>query len=202
MKRRDFMGAAVGTIVAAQGAGVAAQAQDTDGGPPPRAGGTMSPLADAGTGRGFQAPLRFSAQVEDCEVFGRIPDEIDGAFYRVGGEFYYPPMFPDDAPLNADGYISMFRIRNGRVDFNGRWIETERLKRLREAGRQLYGYYRNPLTDDPAVRDPVRPNRRTVANTAPAVHNGRLFALKEDGLPHRIDPNTLETLGTWDFDGG
>jgi hypothetical protein len=28
-------------------------------------------------------------------------------------------MFHDDAPLNADGYISMFRIRNGRVDFKG-----------------------------------------------------------------------------------
>jgi carotenoid cleavage dioxygenase len=52
------------------------------------------------------------------------------------------------------------------------------------------------------VRDPAHPNRRTVANTAPLVHNGKLFALKEDGLPHRIDPNTLETLGTWDFNGG
>ena len=50
---------------------------------------------------------------------------------------------------------------------------------LREAGRQLYGYYRNPFTDDPAVRDPAHPNRRTVANTAPVVHGGKLFALKE-----------------------
>ena len=111
-------------------------------------------------------------------------------------------MFPDEAPLSADGYISMFRIRNGRADFRGRWVETERLRRLREAGRQLYGYYRNPFTDDPAVRDPAHPNRRTVANTAPVVHGGKLFALKEDGLPHQIDPNTLETIGPWDFNGG
>src|SRR6188472_4007212 len=85
MKRRDFMGAAVGTIVAAQG--VQAQAQDSDGSPPPWDGDAMNPLADAGAGRGFQAPLRFNAEVEDCEVFGEIPGEIDGAFYRVGGEF-------------------------------------------------------------------------------------------------------------------
>src|SRR6478735_6099682 len=151
MKRRDFMGVAGGTMVAAQGAAARSQSQNT--GASPRGSDTPSPIADAGAGRGFQAPLRFDAEVQDCEVFGRIPSEIDGAFYRVGGEFYYPPMFPDDAPLNADGYIRIFRIRDGRVDFKFRWIETDRLKRLREAGRQLYGYYRNPFTDDRAVRD-------------------------------------------------
>jgi carotenoid cleavage dioxygenase len=202
MKRRDFMGTALGTLVAAQASGARAQGSDGDASPPPWDGDTTNPLADATAGRGFQAPLRFNAEVEDCEVVGKIPDDIDGAFYRVGGEFYYPPLFPDDAPLNADGYISAFRIRNGRVDFRGRWVETERLRRVKEAGRQLYGYYRNPFTDDPAVRDAAHPNRRTVANTAPLVFNGKLFALKEDGLPHRIDPNTLATIGTWDFGGG
>ena len=31
---------------------------------------------------------------------------------------------------------------------------------------------------------------------------GKLFMLKEDGLPHQINPNTLETIGPWDFHGG
>jgi carotenoid cleavage dioxygenase-like enzyme len=200
MKRREFMGTALGTLVAAQ-ADAAAPGGDREASRPPGEGETARPPIGAASGRGFQAPLRFSAEVENCEVVGAIPGDIDGAFYRVGGEFYYPPLFPDDAPLNADGYISMFRIRNGRVDYRGRWIETERLQRVREAGRQLYGYYRNPFTDDPAVRDPARPNRRTVANTAPLVHAGKLFALKEDGLPHEIDPNSLATIGPWDFAG-
>jgi carotenoid cleavage dioxygenase len=201
MKRREFMGVAAGTIAAA-GSGSLATAQPAGTAAGATSGNALNPLAEAASGRGFQAPLRFNAEIDDCEVAGQIPGDIDGAFYRVGGEFFYPPLFPDDAPLSADGYISMFRIKNGRVDFRGRWIETERLKRLREAGRQLYGYYRNPFTDDPAVRDPAHPERRTVANTAPVVHGGKLFALKEDGLPHRIDPNTLETFGPWDFDGG
>ena len=38
-----------------------------------------------------------------------------------------------------------------------------------KAGRQLYGYYRNPYTDDPSISDPKHPNRRTVSNTAPLV---------------------------------
>jgi carotenoid cleavage dioxygenase len=32
-------------------------------------------------------------------------------------------------------------------------------------------------------------------------HAGKLLALKEDSLPYAMDPDTLETLGVWDFDG-
>jgi len=147
------------------------------------------------------APTRFEAEIPDCEVVGQIPADLDGAFYRVGAEWYYPPKFADDAILNADGYISMFRIRGGRVAYRGRWVRTERFRRNQEAGRQLYGYYRNPFTDDASVRDPDRPARRTVANTAPLVFGGKLLALKEDGLPYELDPNTLETRAQWDAGG-
>ena len=57
------------------------------------------------------------------------------------------------------------------------------------------------ITDDESVRDPKRPNLRTVSNTAPIAHGGKLFTLKEDGLPHQIDPATLDTIGPWDFNG-
>ncbi len=148
------------------------------------------------------APTRFEADIADCEVQGQIPHDIDGAFYRVGAEWYYPPKFADDGIVNADGYISLFRIRGGRVSYKGRWVRTERFRNNQEAGRQLYGYYRNPFTDDPYVRDAAHPARRTVANTAPLIHARRLLALKEDGLPYELDPNTLETRGQWDAAGG
>jgi len=151
--------------------------------------------------RGFAAPERFEANIRFCEVQGTIPSDMEGAFYRVGGEWFYPPKFNDDAPLNADGYVSMFRFAGGEVHYTGRWVQTERWRANHKAEKQLYGYYRNPYTDDPAISDPKRPNRRTVANTAPIIHAGKLFALKEDGLPHQLDPNTLETIGPWDFYG-
>jgi carotenoid cleavage dioxygenase-like enzyme len=157
----------------------------------------MADLSGAAAGRGYSAPMRFEADVLDCEVVGKIPSDIDGAFYRVGAEWFYPPKFRDDAILNADGYASMFRIHNGKVDYRGRWIRTEHFQNNLKAGRQLYGYYRNPYTDDESIRDPAQPNRRTVSNTAPLVHGGKLFSLKEDGLPYELDPNTLATRGTW-----
>jgi carotenoid cleavage dioxygenase-like enzyme len=150
---------------------------------------------------GYFAPERFEGEVFDCEVQGKIPKDLRGTFFRVGGDWLYPPKFADDAPLNSDGYISAFRFHDGIVDFKGRYVRTKRFLADRNANRQLYGYYRNPYTDDPAIRDPSRPNLRTVSNTAPLIHAGKLFTLKEDGLPHRIDPATLETLGVWDFDG-
>jgi carotenoid cleavage dioxygenase-like enzyme len=159
----------------------------------------MADLSRELTGRGFNAPTRFEADVLDCEVAGTVPRDLNGGFYRVGAEWYLPPKFRDDAILNADGYVSAFLFRNGRVDFRGRWVRTERFEKVREAGRQLYGYYRNPYTDDESVRDPKRPNRRTVSNTATLGFDGSLFTLKEDGLPYRIHPETLETLGQHDF---
>jgi carotenoid cleavage dioxygenase len=150
---------------------------------------------------GFFAPTRFEADVLDCVVTGVIPPELDGAFYRMHGDWLYPPKFPDEASLSADGYISMFRFRNGTVDYRGRYVKTDRYLNQLAARRQLYGYYRNPHSDDPEVRDVERPHRRTAANTTPVILAGKLYATKEEGLPYEIDPNTLETLGERDFDG-
>jgi carotenoid cleavage dioxygenase-like enzyme len=151
--------------------------------------------------QGFYAPLRFEADIADCEVIGKVPADMSGAFVRLGGDWLYPPTFADDIPFHSDGYVSMFRFKNGIVDFKGRWVRTERYQKDLAAKRQLYGYYRNPFTDDPSVRDPEHPNRRTVSNTTPLAFAGKLYTLKEDGLPHQIDPKTLQTLGVQNFEG-
>jgi carotenoid cleavage dioxygenase-like enzyme len=154
-------------------------------------------FADNPTFRGFFAPTRFEADVIDCEVEGSIPRDLDGTFYRVGGDWMYPPKHPDDSPFAADGYASMFRFGGGSVDFRGRYIRTPRYLANAAAKRQLFGYYRNPFTDDPAVHGVSG----TVANTNIVAHAGRLFALKEDARPYELDPDTLETRGAFDFGG-
>lgn len=157
----------------------------------------MVDLSSMTTAKGFFAPQRFEADILDCETSGTIPSEISGAFYRLGGEWFYPPSHPDDAPLHTDGHISMFRFRDGKVSYRSRFVRTPRFEANLKAGRQLFGYYRNRQTNDPSVKD----IDGTVANTTPYVFAGRLMALKEDGLPHLIDPDTLETTGRWDFGG-
>ena len=154
-------------------------------------------FGDQPLGGGFFSTLRFEGEINDCEVDGEIPSDLHGTFYRLGGDWHHAPKFPNDPPFSADGYISMFRFANGRVDYKGRFVRTPRFLANQAAGRQLFGIYRNRLEDDPSVRS----LNSTVANTTPLIHAGKLFALKEDSKPFEIDPHTLETKGEYDFHG-
>ena len=87
---------------------------------------------------------RFEVDLRDCEVAGEIPKDLDGALYRLHLDWLYPPANLDETILAADGYMSLFRIKGGRAHYKGRYVQTERYLRQREAGRQIYGYYRNP----------------------------------------------------------
>ncbi len=146
---------------------------------------------------GFNAPMRMEADVRDLEVEGALPAGLEGSFYRCGPDFSFPPLMVDDINHNGDGVVSMFRFQDGRVDFSMRFVRTERYELEHRAGRALFGMYRNPFTDDPSVAG----KDRTLANTNVVFHGGRLLALKEDGLPYEVDPDTLATRGRWDFAG-
>lgn len=146
---------------------------------------------------GLNKVSRVEADVFDLDINGAIPTELTGAFYRCGPDPQFPPLAGDDIYINGDGIVSMFRIEGGRVDLRMRYVHTDKFLIERKARRALFGAYRNPFTDDPSVAG----MDRTTANTSILWHGGTLFALKEDGLPHRLDPITLETLGKFDYDG-
>lgn len=157
----------------------------------------MSNFPDTPNFTGFNEPSRVEADSFDLEVTGEVPAEIDGAFYRVQPEHQFPPKLGDDIAFNGDGMISMFRIRDGKVHFHQRWAKTDKWKLENEAGRALFGAYRNPLTDDESVKGKIR----GTANTNPFFHGGKLYALKEDSPPLVMDPAHLTTDGYTDFDG-
>jgi carotenoid cleavage dioxygenase len=147
---------------------------------------------------GFNTPTRFEADVFDCEVWGKIPSDIDGTFYRMQCDFQYrPPQNEWPTGFNGDGHVSRFRFRDGNVSFRSRYVKTARLEAERKAHRRLFGVYRNHYTDDPSVAN----IDRSAANTHLYWHGGKLLVLKEDALPWAVDPHTLETQGVWNFNG-
>ncbi|HWW65066.1 MAG TPA: carotenoid oxygenase family protein [Sphingomonadaceae bacterium] len=147
---------------------------------------------------GFFAPSGVEAEVPHLPVIeGAIPEDLDGAFFRVAPDPQFPPRAGDDIWFNGDGMVTAFRFKDGGVSMKQRWARTEKFRLEREAGHALFGAYRNPLTDDPAVKGKVR----GTANTNVVVHAGKLLALKEDSRPVAMDPVTLETIGEWDFNG-
>jgi carotenoid cleavage dioxygenase-like enzyme len=139
---------------------------------------------------GFFAPSGVEAEVPHLPVIqGAIPPELDGAFYRVAPDPQFPPLYGDDIWFNGDGMVTMFRLKDGTASLRQKWARTEKFGLEREAGRALFGMYRNPLTDAAEAKGKIR----STANTNVIVHGGKLLALKEDSPPTAMDPLTLET---------
>lgn len=147
--------------------------------------------------KGLNTPRHIEGTAHDLVVIGEIPSDIDGAFFRAVPDPAYPPLRKDDNILSADGAINKIEFRDGRVHYDLKYVRTARFEAERQAGRSLFGLYRNPFTDDPSVQG----LDRTAANTTPVFHAGRLLMTKEDGRPYRIDPRDLSTLGSWDYQG-
>lgn len=144
---------------------------------------------------GFMRPVRFEGEINNLEVIGQMPTELDGTFYRVMPEPQFPSFIKNDPWFNGDGNVSAFKIKNGHIDFKQRYVRTEKFVKEAEARRALLGKYRNRYTD--AVAFTIR----STANTNVVFWHGTLLALKEDSPPYAMDPETLETLGIYDFDG-
>jgi len=146
---------------------------------------------------GFNTPSRIEADIADLDVAGRIPPELNGAFFRVQPDPQFPPRLGDDISFNGDGMITRFRFHDGRCDFRQRWARTDKWKKEHAAGQGLFGAYRNPLTDSPEVAGAIR----GTANTNAYLFGGKLWALKEDSPALVMDPATLETIGYTRFGG-
>lgn len=140
---------------------------------------------------GIFAPSGIEADVPRLDVVdGGVPQDLEGAFFRVAPDPQFPPLAEDDIWFNGDGMVSRFGFRDGTVSLKQRWARTRKFEAERAAGKALFGAYRNPLTDDPSVAGEVR----STANTNVIVHAGKLLALKEDSPPVWMDPETLATI--------
>jgi carotenoid cleavage dioxygenase len=140
---------------------------------------------------------RIEADVRDCQITGKIPTDLSGAFYRVGPDPQYV-LLPRNIPFDGEGHVCMFRIKDGRADYRSRMVHTERYVAQDQARRTLFPMYRNPFLDDPSVKG----LSRSTANTHIINHMNYLLALKEDSPPAAMDPLTLETVNpVYTFDG-
>lgn len=111
-------------------------------------------------------------------LFGKVPAALKGRLYRNG-----PSCFDPLARhfLDGDGHVDMVEFPGGG-----------------EAPRALSKPVRLP--NDPTLgrvfaTASVGGRLKNLANTALALHGGSLLATYEGGLPHDLDPNTLQTRG-------
>ena len=77
-------------------------------------------------------------------------------------------------------------------------VRTRQWTLERAAGQALFGTSGNPADSDPSVSG-VRTDG--VANTNLVWHGSRLLALEEGHGPIELNPDSLDTIGPWNFDG-
>lgn len=145
--------------------------------------------------RGGYAPIQMECNAPDLIIEGEIPLDLHGTFYRNGPN-------PQFAPrgmyhwFGGDGMIHGFHLENGHVSYKNRWARTIKWDLENKAGESLFAVF-NPMDNDPRVAG-VQTNG--VANTNIVWHAGKLLALVESNAPFELDPDTLESRGSWTFD--
>jgi carotenoid cleavage dioxygenase len=147
--------------------------------------------------RGFYKPFGAEMDAADLVIEGRLPEGVDGTFYRNGPDPQFAP-HPQDRyhVFDGDGMIYAIRLGGGRASMKNRYVRTRKFELERAAGRRLFGVFGNPRFNDPSVG----PMEYNTANTHIWPHAGRLFALMEGCPPTALDPDTLETMGYETFD--
>lgn len=146
--------------------------------------------------RGAFEPIRMECDNADLVVEGELPADLEGTLHRIGPNPQFAPRGTYN-PLQGDGMIHAFRLAGGRVSYRNRWVRTRQWLLERQAGRALFATG-DPRDSDPSVAAEASDG---AANTHIVAHAGRLLALEEGHRPIEIDPETLETLGPYDFGG-
>jgi all-trans-8'-apo-beta-carotenal 15,15'-oxygenase len=133
------------------------------------------------------------------ELEGSLPEGLAGTLYRNGPAKNEVGGTPYAHLFDGDAMLSQFTIDGGRVRYRNKYVRTTHYLKERAADKPLmrgYGQQRpgGPFTN--AFRTPAN-----VANISVTYHAGHLLALWEGGRPWQLDPDTLDTIGEYDFDG-
>ena len=131
---------------------------------------------------------RFEVQIDDVLIFGEIPKNISGTWYRQMLDPHQTPAH-DIVFTEGDSHLSAFRIQDGKMSHKTKYLHTERWLLERKYGKRLFHRYRNPYDAHPCVRMA----NDTTGNTNVLYWAGDLLAVAERGLPYSVDPDTLET---------
>ena len=132
--------------------------------------------------------------VAAAEVEGKLPPGLVGTLFRNGPGLLEIGSTKLDQPFDGDGMVCSFTFTgDGSVRFSNRYVQTAGYVAEKAAGKMLFkGAFATGATM-PGLFNPFDFNVKNVANTHVVAIAGRLWALWEGGLPHELDPASLET---------
>ncbi|MFM7234209.1 MAG: carotenoid oxygenase family protein [Flavobacteriales bacterium] len=149
----------------------------------------------------------FLRNSEECEIDaltieGEIPSWLNGELIRNG-----PGQVSIDKPMKHwfDGLAMLhrFQIKNGMVGYRSRFIDCKAYRAAQEEGRISYSDFATDpcrtlfqqiqtiFNPDPKITDSAKVNVGQI--------NGKTFAWGEPLMQIQVDPNTLKTVGVYDY---
>lgn len=145
---------------------------------------------------GYFGPMGMECDAPDLIVEGEMPRDLSGVYFRNGPDPLHPPREGEEYHwFHGDGMIQRFEFNDGRVSWRNRWVQTRKYELERAAGESLFGVMGNPFSNDPSVaQEPYN-----TANTHIVYHGNKLLALMEGTNAVELAPDSLETLGDYNF---
>ncbi|MFZ9628027.1 MAG: carotenoid oxygenase family protein [Ilumatobacteraceae bacterium] len=131
--------------------------------------------------QGNFAPVDDELDVTDLEVRGNLPADLAGHYVKNGSN---PPHADSPHWFFGDGMVHAVTLEDGRATaYRNRWVRTE------------------PFLAGAGFGQGVPGGGNSQSNVSALWHGGALLTSGEIGFPYRLDPRTLETIGTYDFGG-
>jgi len=131
---------------------------------------------------GAFAPVREELTADDLPVSGSLPTELSGLYVRNGSN---PVQGSSPHWFLGDGMVHGVLLEGGRA----RWYRNRYVRTALWAHGGGLGASSAPG------------GAAGLSNVSVVHHAGRLLSLGEIGLPYRISPDDLSTVGVVDYDG-
>lgn len=138
---------------------------------------------------------------EITKIEGNIPPELTGTLFRNGPGLLDIAGTPIHHPFDGDGMVCAFYFNNGKAHFRNRFVRTEGYVKEQKAGKILYRGVFGTQKPGGWLNNIFDLKLKNIANTNIIYWGDKLLALWEAAEPHRLNPNTLETIGIDYLDG-
>lgn len=149
---------------------------------------------------GYQSqPEEFSYWVEDIE--GEIPSELTGTIFRNGPGLTDINGYRLRHPFDGDGMINSVAFQNGKAFYRNKFVKTAGYLAEQASGKPEYRGVFGTQKPGGWLANAFDVRLKNIANTHIVYWGGKLLALWEAAEPHRLDPNTLDTVGLEYLDG-
>ncbi|MEM9654269.1 MAG: carotenoid oxygenase family protein [Actinomycetota bacterium] len=138
----------------------------------------------------------------DLDVTGEIPADLNGVYLRNTENPLHLPLATYH-PFDGDGMVHSLHLADGEASYTNRFVRTKGLAAEIDSGGALWaGFVERP---EDALRSDgwgARTRMKDASSTDVVVHGGvALTSFWQCGDLYRLDPITLETLGTESWNG-